>query len=415
MASAQRRIQGYDTFKLIVAVGLLILILLCLLTGAPFPAAAPTPPTTTATATSTAAAIGLAPSPTPAPSATPTLITPQAQAEVTDGRLTLSGAGTPGSTVRIRIDGQPAGEVTVGADGRWTFAADLAPGDHAIALEALDAAGQVAASGQPLSVQAPEPIAAPALDPLPAGLAAGVITVNGAGTPGSTVRVLVDGQPAGEAVVGPDGRWTLEADLASGRHTLTAEALDEAGQTVAASEPMTMDVLAATAADAPTLDPITGSPRVGPVTLGGAGAPGSRVQIVIDGQVVGEAAVGLDGRWTFDANFTAAGDHTVVVNALDAAGSVTAAGRPATLTVAAPSATPTPAPAAGAGAGDCRLNTPDTFGEDLGQVWRVERCDTLSYIARQTGINLSDLITANPHVLDPDLIFPGQLITLPGR
>lgn len=412
MASAQRRIQGYDTFKLIVAVGLLILILLCLLTGAPFPAAAPTLPT--ATTTSAAAAVGQAPSPTPAPSATPTLTAPQARAEVADGRLTLSGTGSPGSTVRILIDGQPAGEVTVGADGRWTFAVDLAPGDHDIDLEALDEAGQVAASGQPVSVQVPEPIAAPALDTLPAGLAAGAITISGTGTPGSTIRVLVDGQPAGEAVVGPDGRWTLEVDLASGQHTLTAEALDGAGQAVVSSEPVTVDVPPATAAAAPTLDPIDGSPRVGPVALSGTGAPGARVQIVIDGQAVGEATVGPDGRWTFDANFTAAGDHTVVVNALDAVGTVTAAGQPATLTVAAAAAaTPTPAPAAGTD--DCRLNTPDTFGEDLGQVWRVERCDTLSYIARQTGINLSDLISANPHLQDPDLIFPGQLITLPGR
>lgn len=43
----------------------------------------------------------------------------------------------------------------------------------------------------------------------------------------------------------------------------------------------------------------------------------------------------------------------------------------------------------------------------------VQRGDTLSGIARRFGVSLSDLAEANPHITDPDSIFPGQVINIP--
>jgi tyrosinase len=40
--------------------------------------------------------------------------------------------------------------------------------------------------------------------------------------------------------------------------------------------------------------------------------------------------------------------------------------------------------------------------------------DTLRKIATRLGIRLSDLIAANPQLWNPNLIFPGQVINLPG-
>ena len=40
--------------------------------------------------------------------------------------------------------------------------------------------------------------------------------------------------------------------------------------------------------------------------------------------------------------------------------------------------------------------------------------DTLSKIADAAGVSLEDLIAANPDIADPNLIFPGQVINLPG-
>ena len=43
----------------------------------------------------------------------------------------------------------------------------------------------------------------------------------------------------------------------------------------------------------------------------------------------------------------------------------------------------------------------------------VQPGDTLSLIAQQFGVNLNDLIDANPEIEDPNLIFPGQVILIP--
>jgi nucleoid-associated protein YgaU len=55
------------------------------------------------------------------------------------------------------------------------------------------------------------------------------------------------------------------------------------------------------------------------------------------------------------------------------------------------------------------------FGRDEGKVWVVSGCDTLASISRATGISLTRLLAANPNIHDPDLIYPGQIIRLPGR
>jgi spore coat assembly protein SafA len=48
-----------------------------------------------------------------------------------------------------------------------------------------------------------------------------------------------------------------------------------------------------------------------------------------------------------------------------------------------------------------------------GVTYTVKAGDTLFNIARQYGVMLSDLIAANPQISDPDRIFPGQVICIP--
>lgn len=44
----------------------------------------------------------------------------------------------------------------------------------------------------------------------------------------------------------------------------------------------------------------------------------------------------------------------------------------------------------------------------------VQRGDTLSSIARRFGTTVNALLAANPQITNPNLIFPGQVITIPG-
>ena len=43
----------------------------------------------------------------------------------------------------------------------------------------------------------------------------------------------------------------------------------------------------------------------------------------------------------------------------------------------------------------------------------VQQGDTLSGIAQKFGVSLADLKAANPQILNPDLIFPGQVVVVP--
>jgi hypothetical protein len=472
-------------------IGLIILIALYLIVCMwlrPMSAPLVAPPAATATRVPPTATL---PAPTAAPAITaPTIDRPATG--LTAGPLTLTGTGAPGSKVQVVIDGKVAGEATVGADGKWSFPITLAAGAHTVVVNALDAAGAVAASAPELSFSLGEALAVPTLDPLAAGAVAGPITLSGTGTPGAKVQIVIDGKAAGEATVGADGKWSFPTTLAAGSYRIEARALDSGGAVAATSEPLNVTIGAAVvsaptldvpagplfvgpvtltgtgtpgakvqiviggqpageatvgadgkwsfeaalpnagvvpivvnaldadgkvAASSPStdltvaalsLDPLAASYRPGPATFTGTGAPGSRVRLVVDGQPAGEATVGADGRWTINANFARAGDYTVAVSALNAAGQVVTTSAPATARVQAAATTPVPSAI-------CDYRDPTVYGEDMGTYWLVDRCDTMTYIARQTGIPLDALIAANPQIRNPDLILPGWRINLPGR
>lgn len=78
-----------------------------------------------------------------------------------------------------------------------------------------------------------------------------------------------------------------------------------------------------------------------------------------------------------------------------------------------PSPSSTPSPSLTPTSGQRRIC--NNHGRDEGAVWVVAGCDTLTFIAQQTGISLPSLLQANPEINDPDLIYPNQRIILPGR
>lgn len=57
--------------------------------------------------------------------------------------------------------------------------------------------------------------------------------------------------------------------------------------------------------------------------------------------------------------------------------------------------------------------TRDSFDAVAPSSHTVRPGDTLSHIARDHGVSLRDLIRANPQIRNPNLIFPGQQVTIP--
>lgn len=56
-----------------------------------------------------------------------------------------------------------------------------------------------------------------------------------------------------------------------------------------------------------------------------------------------------------------------------------------------------------------------TRAAQQGSGYTVRRGDNLTHIAKRHGVNLRDVIKANPQIKDPNKIFPGQSINLPSR
>ncbi len=56
---------------------------------------------------------------------------------------------------------------------------------------------------------------------------------------------------------------------------------------------------------------------------------------------------------------------------------------------------------------------PPSTGGASDSTYTVQSGDTLSEIAQNFGISLQDLLSLNPQISDPDLIYPGQIINIP--
>jgi len=230
-----------------------------------------------------------------------------------DNTPTISGTTEPGSTVTVYIDEAIAGTATVAPDGTWTFTpADgnaLGDATHTIRVVAQDAAGNTTSS-PPISVTVDT--AAPEL-PVVTALAPEGTPLTGTAEAGSTVIVSNGGTEIGRGVADGDGNYSIAlspAQLTPG--TLTVIAVDAAGNdSPAASFEVTETI---ELPDVPVITTIVDD--AGAVTgnvngatsddttptLNGTAAPGSTVNIYLDGGTTPIATVTADattGAWSY--------------------------------------------------------------------------------------------------------------------
>jgi LysM repeat protein len=397
--SAQE-VRNYDLFKLVILIILILLLLLFWQQGqqAGQPSAAAPTAATAAQAQSEPAAQAtpspLSPTAAPPAAAAPSLDAPTEGAALTAGEVAFSGTGEPGGTVEILDNGVVIGQAVVGADGKWSWKYPLGPGSHAISVRP---AGKPELAAAPVNITTAAAAAAPSLDAPTEGaaLTAGEVAFSGTGEPGGTVEILDNGVVIGQAVVGADGKWSWKYPLGPGSHAVSVR---PAGKPELASAPVNITTAAAAAA-APSLDaPTEGAAlTAGEVAFSGTGEPGGTVEILDNGVVIGQAVVGADGKWSWKYPL-GPGSHAVSVRP---AGKPELASTPVNIT--AQSAAPAPV-AAKCGSGKL---TP--------QGWVVAGCDTLTKIAKAVGVSLQALLKANPNITNPNVIFPGQIIKIPGK
>ncbi|EAZ1841045.1 BapA prefix-like domain-containing protein [Salmonella enterica] len=266
-----------------------------------------------------------------------------------DNRPTLSGTAEAGARVEIFDNGVSLGLATLQPNGAWTFtpSQNLGEGAHRLTVIATDAKGNASPAASfdlVVDTQSPQqPIITVITDDAP-GIVGSVThlgltndstpTINGTGEPGSTVHLYQNGARIADIIVGNSGVWsyayTTASPLADDTYTFTVTASDSNGNTTPFSTDFTITidtqapaapgVIGVADGDGNTIDTNQITQESQP-RLSGSGTAGDTIILYDNGNAIGQALVGTDGRWQFTPPAALGdGDHLLTARANDPAG-----------------------------------------------------------------------------------------------
>jgi len=245
---------------------------------------------------------------------------------ITNPMPTITGTGTPGTTVTVTIGGNSVGTATVAANGTWSLALSSPLDDGLQMVTATITVDQTTATDMSMftvdtgtEVTITEPAdGGTVLDSTP--------LIRGTGEPDATVVVSLDGNEIGTVTVGQDGTWTLTVAtmLINDTYTIEAVATDLAGNMDTATSTFTV----ASNTDIMITGPVNGSViNDNTPTITGTAVPGATVEVTIevDGNdvTIGTAPVDTNGNWSIDVTTALAdGNYFVTATATDPAGNM---------------------------------------------------------------------------------------------
>ncbi|MBP6016487.1 MAG: fasciclin domain-containing protein [Candidatus Promineofilum sp.] len=257
------------------------------------------------------------------------------------GSVMLSGTAGPGAQIVILVNGAVAGAASAGVDGNWSATVDLAAGDYTIQAQTIDNVGSVVGESQPVAVTVGgDADLTPAVGLNPPGFDAltGRYIFAGTTAPGTAVTITSNGTVVGTGLADDAGNFVVAVGVEAITGDVVLQTTDAGGTVTQQSEPLKLG------AQPPSLDPpadMTTDPdnaaiavpgQSDALALTGRGAPGTQVELLIDGQSAGSAVVDVEGRWATSLPL-AAGPHTLQLNTLDPGGNLLSSATPITLTV----------------------------------------------------------------------------------
>ncbi len=410
------------------------------------------------------------------PVPTPVDVTVDTWRVAADGAATVAGRAPPDALVRILVDGTAVAEARVTGSGEFaalftlpanpdpslmTLVAVLADGSE-VAMKAAIALGPIA--GPSVAVAAVDPGVVPAEAPVaaepPAAVmltdegavvlqdagpaetgsvaevsidtiaytASGAVQLGGRALPGAFVRIYLDNAPIQTVLVPESGRWlTTLNEAAPGLHTLRADQLDDAGKVTSRFEtPFKRETLEALAAATAVVAKPEAAAVVEPVA-----EPASPEVAVPDGTSVAvDTAVATPEPAVQPLAEAAAEPMAIAPEAAPTANTAAdvapapVAEVAATAPASEPAAAPAPAPEPVAEAEPQPAAAPAALTEPLPApkvavpvTVTVQPGYTLWGIAEGQlgeGVMYVQVYEANKdRIRDPDLIYPGQVFTIP--
>lgn len=351
---------------------------------APAPA---TEPAQTATPEATATA------PTPDAAAPGAAVTPPRLdvVRVDEGGLaTIAGTAAPGAMISLRLDGVELSQIAADASGQFATLLTLSPSETPRLLSLV----QIGPDGT--EIPGPDSLAL-------APVKAPEVTAEAAAetTPETATETATETAPeTAGLLVSPEGVSVVESGSAPAAPAL----------------PISIETIAYGAA--------------GEVNLSGMAGLGAKLRIYLDEAPIAEALADDTGKWSATLADVAAGLHVLRVDEVDAAGAVVSRFETpferevATQELAAAeaeAAAPEVAPASESATNEPATNEPATADPAAAAAApitiTVQPGFTLWAIARETygdGVLYVQVFEANrDKIKDPDLIYPGQVFTVP--
>jgi len=370
-----------------------------------------------------------------------------------DGTAVIAGAAEPLGVLDVKEGDTVVASSSVGDSGDFVAIIEtpLTPGDHLIYLDVTMPDGRTARSLQTATISIPETpdgdLLALITEP---GKASEIISTpdGDEGAPEGTVVARANDagsagqdngdQPPAQQNAGGNG------DMASNDTGSTGGSTGQTGSSDQPSKQSASGNVGADEQDETRLQTVTvetdaektnrnGGAETAPLVsikaveiegnrlfVAGSGAPGSTIRGYIDDALIGDAEVNVDGNYVLDAEIdVSVGLHTIRVDMLDEDGGVVARAvvpfdRPPGDQVAAVSSAP-------ATSGEQQQDGTQTFTqpqlESSDNAVIIRRGDNLWRISRRMygrGVRYTTIYLANePQIVNPDLILPGQVFSVP--
>ncbi|MCR9256898.1 MAG: Ig-like domain-containing protein [Alphaproteobacteria bacterium] len=304
-----------------------------------------------------------------------------------EGDTVIAGRAEPNAEIELKSGDEVIGTAKADSQGRFVVLPEkrLEPGDQKLGLTTKGEDGSVQASEEEIVVvipQAKRDIAGTQQDETGKPL---VMAVPREGD-GAT-RVIQAPSPPQSAT--PDEPAEPAPQPAPDPRRIVEDKAAEEREVVAVAEPE-----APTADDGQTTLDVVDYGAEGGLTLSGKAEPDSDVRVYLDNRSVGDARTDSDGNWSLTPDGSVApGRYTLRVDRIDPEGVVLA-----------------------------RLELPFERAEPIqtlpeGRLVVIQPGNNLWTIARRTyesGIKYTVIYEANrDQIRDPDLIYPGQIFTLP--
>ncbi len=334
-----------------------------------------------------------------------------------DRSAVVAGRAAPGTRVSVEADGAEVGSAQADRQGNFAIVLALPPreGPQSLTLRATDGAGRSAASDEVVLV-APSATPDPDTEPGPATadgptadeLAADGPTDRRASEPADPPTAVAKADPATDA---PRPVDPVDEDAAASTPAVAggSDAVPESERpTVLLASREGVSLLQSSEPDTTSIgtvaiDTISYDAR-GDVALSGRAPPDGFVRVYIDNRPIETGTVGPDGTWQTGLPEVDTGIHTLRVDRLDEGGTVTAR-------IETPFRREAPADIRALAA------TATDPGRPVIELVTVQPGNTLWGISSRAygeGMRFVKVFEANrDKIRNPDLIYPGQVFTVP--